>query len=138
MFSSFIFLLLTVPGYYFNLVGYKTNFFLNFILTNIFLSILFLYCCDSFMLLLFILELFSVYYYFFFINVHVENKKFCILQYKNLLLFFLWNAFLTTIVYGLGLFFLVVSCGTLNFYELSLINNAGLEFSLVLILVSFF
>ena len=71
---------------------------------------------------LFIMELYATIYYFFFLNVNIK-KQINLINFKNLLLFYLWNSFITTFIYILGCFFIIQTCGSLDFQEINNFNN---------------
>ena len=84
---------------------------------------------------LFIIELFTILYYFYFLNNYNTTNQ-SLLKYKNSLLFFLWNSFLTTLFFNLMLFFVLKSKGTTDFDEL---NTLSVNYWVVtLLLISIF
>jgi hypothetical protein len=93
----------------------------NFLLFNIcFFLILFNYINLMITFFLYV-EVYAVIFYFFFI-VYDKKKNINILEYKNMLLLYLFNNFFSTISFLLGIHYLVFYYGTLNFTELSYIN----------------
>lgn len=90
---------------------------------------------SSLISLLFLLELLTVLYYFYFLNNH-NNTKLTILQYKNSLLLFLWNSFLTTTFFSLLMLYCLLKWGSTGLYELNLYNNSLVFIILLLISIS--
>ena len=136
--SFCLLLLLLVAYWYFINTGAQINIFLCFIIQNLNLFLFFLLFCNSFLIYLFILEIFAVSYYFFFLNFSNKLTKYSINQYKNFLLFYLWNSFITTMLYGIGIFYLCFFVGTLDFYEIYMLFNQKLNLGITLILISLF
>lgn len=110
---------------------YKLNIIIlvNFILYG---CIYILNYLDSLLELLFFLELVGVLYYFYFLN-NYNLTKLTSLYYKNSLLFFLWNSFLTTVFFNLLLWYSLRYTGVISFTELNIINN-DIIFALFLII----
>jgi hypothetical protein len=95
---------------------------LSFLLFNVSFFINFFFFINTFVLFFIYIELYSILFYFFFLN---DNKKQSLnfLQYKNMLLLYLFNNFFSTILFLIGLNFLVEIYGTVNFTELSYFDN---------------
>lgn len=93
---------------------------------NLFLQvIIFVFYCftviDNFLTLFFLLEIIAICYYFFLLS-SADDKTFKSLnQFKNLLVLYLWNSFLTSIVFVVFLTLLINNYNTLNFYEIALL-----------------
>lgn len=92
---------------------------------------------NSFLLLFFFLELLSVYYYFFFLYVDVSANKISFIKYKNFLLFYLWNSFLTSMLAGASLVFGVYYFGSTEFTTLSLFTPKELFSCIFFFFVAF-
>lgn len=92
---------------------------LTLINTSLYIYTYLFFFVNSLLSLLFVLELLTVLYYFYFLN-NYSNTKLSLLQYKNSLLLFLWNSFLTTAFFNLLLVFSFKNYGTIAFYELNL------------------
>ena len=75
----------------------------------------------SLLSLFFVIELFSVFYFFLFLNSS-RSVPLTFLHYKNSLLFLLWNNFLTTVFLSMSCIFLLRELGTLELSEISLLE----------------
>lgn len=98
----------------------NNHLFSNFSNLNIYIAwitIMFLIYNKNYITLLFILECFSAGYLLFFINLEVNNKLTNLL--KKLVVLMLFNSTILIIFYVLGLIFIIISCGTLDFLELN-------------------
>ncbi len=101
------------------------------------LFIFFLNIISSLLTFLFLMEIFSVLYYFFFLEKLTKNSDLNLINFKNNLLIYLWNCFLTTIIYGISLFFLLKENGTVDLFELYIIKQSK-DLSLLIFFISFF
>ncbi len=121
-FSLFlIYLLNKVLAFVNNYTKINTNFPSNILSLTIGLLFL-LPHIKSFLVLFFFIELYSVIYYFSFLNTYSFSNQ-TLLKYKNGLLLLLWNNFLTTFFLAISCFFLVRFYGTTSFLELNLITT---------------
>lgn len=114
--------------------GKTTKYKLNIIVLVNFI----LYSClyilnymNSLLELLFFLELIGVLYYFYFLN-NYNLTKITNLYYKNSLLFFLWNSFLTTLFFNVLLWYSLKYAGTVSFTELNFVSK-DVTFTLLLV-----
>ncbi len=124
--------LLTLSIFYFSLISNVLDKILSktFSSSSLYLILpsfaIFSFCfllVKSFLTLFFVIELYSVLYYFCFLSSYTFTNQ-TILKYKNGLLFLLWNNFLTSFFLGLGSFFMLRYFGTTDFLELSLITTS--------------
>lgn len=84
--------------------------------------LLFFLWSNSFLYLFFLIEIYGVLYYFTFLtNYQLTNQT--LLKYRNNLLLFLWNNFLTTMFLGVSCFFFFKFFGTTSFSELFLLTR---------------
>ncbi len=97
----------------------------NFHLIIILSIVIFIYLLctiTNLLYFLFLIELIGTIYYFFFIENMSKVTNINLVKYKNLLLLYLWNSLLTTLLYGFSCLFIVNTLGTLNFLELNNLN----------------
>lgn len=87
---------------------------------------------QDFFIFFFFIEIYGVMYFFFFLTSY-NLTNFTVLKYKNSILLLLWNNFLTTIFLSFSCFLLLKNCGTTNFTELLILNNANQILNLFLI-----
>ena len=92
--------------------------FLNF---NLIIFLLIASKINNYLSFFLFMEIYSIFFYFFFLHSNSNNIK-NFLQFKNNLLFYLFNNFLTTIFFLVGLAGLIDSFGLLNFNELKYIT----------------
>lgn len=83
------------------------------------------------------IELYAILFYFFFLNVNFNSKNLYLIQYKNSLLMYLFNNFLTSMLYLFGLTYIISLFGTLNFIELGFISNTTISWQTYLLILSF-
>lgn len=88
--------------------------FLNF---NLIIFLLVASKINNYLSFFLFMEIYSIFFYFFFLHSNSTNIK-NFLQFKNNLLLYLFNNFLTTIFFLVGLAGLIDSFGVLNFSEL--------------------
>ena len=93
--------------------------FLNFSIIN-FCTIFFF--INNYIIFYLFIELYAIIFYFFFLNINFNFKQIYLIQYKNSLLLYLVNNFLTSILYLIGLNYIINFYGTVNFYELNFFN----------------
>jgi hypothetical protein len=117
-------------GRYFN--NYIT--FLNF---NIIIFLFLFFFINNYVLFYLFIELYAIIFYFFFLNINFNFKQLSLLNYKNSLLLYLFNNFLTSVLYLIGLSYIVSNWGTINFYELNFFSYLSLDWSLYLLIFSF-
>jgi hypothetical protein len=60
-----------------------------------------------------------------------------LINYKNSLLLYLFNNFLTSILYLVGLNFIITYFGTVNFIELNFFNNVVINWEIYFLIFSF-
>ena len=116
-----------------NLYLYNNLMFLNI---NIILSIFLILHINSITVFFILIELYSILFYFFFLNVN-KVTNISILKLKNTLLLYLFNNFFTTILFLLGINFIVEIYGSVNFYELLSLNSNQISIKLYLIVIAF-
>ena len=115
---SFVFIYIFITKYinkYFD----KYITFLNFSIIS-FCTIFFF--INSYIIFYLFIELYAIIFYFFFLNINFNFKQIYLIQYKNSLLLYLVNNFLTSILYLIGLNYIINYYGTVNFYELNFFN----------------
>jgi hypothetical protein len=95
---------------------------INFLLFNIITFLLLFYYINNYIIFFLFIELYSILFYFFFIT-HNQSKNINILQYKNMLLLYLFNNFFSTILYLIGMYYIIYLYGTLNFTELNYLSK---------------
>lgn len=103
-----------------------TNPFIAFICFSVFFFVMFLPLVRSYILLFFFLEVVSVYYYFFFLFMDLQRSHITFIKYKNFIVYYLWNSFLTSIFAGLSLGWCLVAFGSTNFDFLNSFSGADL------------
>lgn len=108
--------------------------FLNFNIT-IFLFLFFF--INNFILFYLFIELYAIIFYFFFLNINFNFKQLSLINYKNSLLLYLFNNFLTSVTYLIGLSYVISNWGTVNFYELNFFNYFKPDWTLYLLIFSF-
>jgi hypothetical protein len=116
----FIFFYLLMRFFFF---AYKfspaTNPFIVFSCFSLFFFLILLTIVRSFMVLFFFLEVVSVYYYFFFLCIDVRQHQLSFIKYKNFIVYYLWNSFLTSICAGISLGICIYCFGSSNFLFLN-------------------
>ena len=130
---SFLFIYIFITKYinkYFD----KYITFLNFSIIN-FCTILFF--INNYIIFYLFIELYAIIFYFFFLNINFNFKQIYLIQYKNSLLLYLVNNFLTSILYLIGLNYIINFYGTVNFYELNFFNLLNINWTLYFLIFSF-
>ena len=123
-FIVFLFLQISLMIIY--ILKHYKNLLINFKFLNLILQIIiFVFFSfafiDNFLSLFFLLEILAVCYYFFFLS-SINNKIIKnVNEFKNLLIFYLWNSFWTSILFSLFLLTLIYNFGTLNFNAVKLL-----------------
>lgn len=84
-----------------------------------------------------LMELYSIIFYFFFLNNVPKNSILTLLQYKNMLLLYLLNNFFISILCLIGINAVIELFGTTNFLELSLLNNGIYSWKIYFLIVGF-
>lgn len=113
------FFIYSIVVYLLSFIFLLTNIFIIFLINSLFLFLFLFIFCNSYLSYLFFIEIFSVYYFFFFLDLYNKNSLQNIFKYKNFILYFLWNSYLTTLFFGLGLVGILYEIGSLDFYFLS-------------------
>lgn len=108
--------------------------FLNF---NIFFFLFFILFINSLVIFFLFIELYSILFYFFFLNTNRNNLNLNLLKLKNSLLLYLINNFFTTILFLLGINYVVELYGSTNFIELLYLNNTVSSWKIYLIIFAF-
>lgn len=119
---------------FFNRFGKNYIFLLNFALLTFFPLFFFV---NNYVIFYLFIELYSILFYFFFLNVNFNSKGFYLIQYKNSLLMYLFNNFLTSMLYLFGLIYIISAYGTINFVELKFFTNLNVNWQSYLLIVSF-
>jgi len=130
---SFLFIYIFITKYinkYFD----KYITFLNFSIIN-FCTIFFF--INNYIIFYLFIELYAIIFYFFFLNINFNFKQIYLIQYKNSLLLYLVNNFLTSILYLIGLNYIINFYGTVNFYELNFFNLLNINWTLYFLIFSF-
>lgn len=105
----------------------------SFIMFNINCLLIIFFFIKNFIIFFLFIELYSIIFYFFFIN---KNNNINLLQYKNMILFYLFNNFFSTIMFLLGIYFIVFYYGSLNFLELNYLKKTP-HIEIYLVILSF-
>ena len=113
------------------------NNYINFLTFNIIIFFMYFFFVNNFIIFYLFIELYAILFYFFFLNVNFNSKQLYLLQYKNSILLYLFNNFLTSILYLLGVSYIIYFNGTLNFYELTFFNNFHIKWYIYFIIISF-
>ena len=130
---SFVFIYIFITKYinkYFD----KYITFLNFSIIS-FCTIFFF--INNYIIFYLFIELYAIIFYFFFLNINFNFKQIYLIQYKNSLLLYLVNNFLTSILYLIGLNYIINYYGTVNFYELNFFNFLSIDWTLYFLIFSF-
>ena len=93
----------------------------SFLLFNICFFLIFFNYINSLLIFFLYIEIYSIIFYFFFI-IYNKEKNINLLQYKNMLLLYLFNNFFSTILFLMGMYFIIYYYGTLNFTEFKYLN----------------
>lgn len=130
---NFITVICYFSFYYFkNYINFK---YLVLILQTSILIIFSLFLSTNFLILFFILETLSVCYYFLFLYTIPQVNVNFINPFKNILLSYLWNSFLTSICFTIFLVLNLWLYGTLSYkhlYNLWSVDNWVIPFVLIL------
>lgn len=130
---SFIFLYMFINKY---INKYFENYinFLNFLIISFCVIFFFI---NNYVLFYLFIELYAIIFYFFFLNVNFNFKQLYLVQYKNSLLLYLFNNFLTSMLYLFGLSYIINLYGTVNFYELKFFNFFCVSWHVYFLIFSF-
>lgn len=113
------------------------NNYINFLSFNVIIFLFFFFFINNFVSFYLFVELYAILFYFFFLNVNYNSKQLYLVQYKNSILLYLFNNFLTSIIYLIGVSYIIYFKGTLNFHELTFFNHSSVEWYIYFIIVSF-
>lgn len=113
------------------------NNYINFLTFNTIIFLFYFFFVNNFIIFYLFIELYAILFYFFFLNVNYNSKQLYLIQYKNSILLYLFNNFLTSIIYLIGISYIIHFKGTLNFGELTFFNNVSIEWQNYLIILSF-
>lgn len=113
------------------------NNYINFLTFNTIIFLFYFFFVNNFIIFYLFIELYAILFYFFFLNVNYNSKQLYLIQYKNSILLYLFNNFLTSIIYLIGISYIIYLKGTLNFLELTFFNNVSIEWQIYLIILSF-
>lgn len=132
-FISFFIIFLIINKY---ITSYIQNYigFLNF---NILMFFSFFFYINNYITLYIIIELYAILFYFFFLNIDFNFKQLYLIQYKNSLLLYLFNNFLTSILFLFGINSIISSYGSVNFIELNFFFIVDISWHLYFIIISF-
>lgn len=123
-----IFFSLTILFIFINL--FINRFFKNYLYLlnfNLVLFFILFFFVNNFVIFYLFIELYAILFYFFFLNVNFNFKNLYLIQYKNSLLLYLFNNFLTSMLYLFGLSFIISLYGTINFQELTFFNYTNIS-----------
>lgn len=84
-----------------------------------------------------LMELYSILFYFFFLNNVPKSSTLTLLQYKNMLILYLLNNFFISILCLIGINSIIEIFGTTNFVELSLLNTTSYSWKIYFIIIGF-
>jgi len=127
--SRFIFIFLFLYVVYCSIIQYflvfkkNINYFNIFVTNSLFLFIFIFLFTKTYLTYLFFIELFSIYYYFFFLNIFTKLYIHNLYKYKSFILYYIWNSYLTTLFFGIGVLGLSYYFGSLDFYFLSFFKS---------------
>lgn len=111
---------------------HKVSNYIYLIIPSFSIFIFMSFLINSFLVLFFFIEIYSVLYYFcFLINYNFTNQT--ILKYKNGLLLLLWNNFLTSVFLIFSCFLFLKFNGTTCFIDLNYVSFSALPVYLYLI-----
>lgn len=131
---SFVIIYILINKYinkYFD--NYST--FLNF---NVIIFSSLFFFINNYVLFYLFIELYAIVFYFFFLNINFNFKQCLLIQYKNSLLLYLFNNFITSILYLIGLSYIIAYFGTINFSELSFFNySSSMSWGVYFLIISF-
>jgi hypothetical protein len=133
IFFSFIIIYLIINRY---INKYIEN-YINFLNFNIIIFFNFLFFVNNYITFYILIELYAIIFYFFFLNINFNFKQLYLIQYKNSLLLYLFNNFLTSILYLIGVNYIIVFYGTVNFTELSFFNQFEGKWQIYFLILSF-
>lgn len=108
-----------------------------FLILNIIIFFSLFFFVNNFITFYLYIELYSILFYFFFLNINFNFKNLYFVQYKNSLLLYLFNNFLTSMLYLFGISFIISNLGTLNFNELKFFTNINVSWQLYILILSF-
>jgi hypothetical protein len=130
---SFIIIYLIINKY---ISMYFEN-YINFLNFNIIAFFFFFFFINNYVTFYLFIELYAILFYFFFLNINFNFKQLYLINYKNSLLLYLFNNFLTSILYLIGLNFVISYFGTVNFQELLFFNVINVSWELYFLVFSF-
>lgn len=133
IFFSFIIIYLIINRY----INIYFENYINFLNFNIISFFIFFFFINNYITFYLFIELYAIVFYFFFLNINFNFKQLYLIQYKNSLLLYLFNNFLTGMLYLFGLNYIINYYGTVNFYELNFFNFLNTTWSLYFIILSF-
>lgn len=130
---AYIFVYLLLSKIFKSYINYNVM-FINF---NIVFFLFFLTFINSIVVFFLFIEFYSIIFYFFFLNHLKTTHNTTLLQFKNMLLLYLINNFFVTILFLLGLTFVLEQFGTTNFLELSYLHATTTSKTPYLLIISF-
>lgn len=133
--NNFIISLLLIFIIVFNIFQRYISLNLYMLMFNIITFIMLFNFVNNFVIFFLFIELYSIIFYFFFLYKQ-EVKSINLLQYKNMLLLYLFNNFFSSIMYLFGMYYIVYYYGTLNFVELTYLQKSS-HWEIYFIIVSF-
>lgn len=131
---SLIFLYLIITKLIANFINSNIH-FISFNVSILLMFFLFIKTIVAFFLLI---ELYSIIFYFFYLNSIPQNKSITLLQFKNMLILYLINNFIITLFFLIGLNSIIESFGTVNFLELSYLNGVSYNWTTYFLILSVF
>lgn len=133
IFFSFFIIFLILNKY---IASYIQN-YLNFLNFNILMFFIIFFFIKNYVTLYIIIELYAILFYFFFLNIDFNSKQLYLIQYKNSLLLYLFNNFLTSILFLFGINFIISFYGSINFNELNFFSLIKPDWHLYFIVLAF-
>lgn len=133
VFISFFIIFLIINKY---INSYIQN-YLNFLNFNILMFFIIFFFIKNYVILYIIVELYAILFYFFFLNINFNFKQLYLIQYKNSLLLYLFNNFLTSILFLFGINSIISCYGSINFIELNFFSLIKPNWHLYFIIVAF-
>ena len=112
----------------------KSN--VSFINFNLIIFMSLFYFVNNFITFYLFIELYSIFFFFFFLNNNLK-RNLTFLEQKNALLLYLFNNFLSSLLYLIGLYYVINIYGTVNILELNYISNRS-NWQIYFLIISFF
>lgn len=103
----------------------------------LFIGLMHFHYVDNFLYFIFLVEVISIIYYFFFLS-NISKVTGALIRYRNLLSNYIWSSYLILMFSALFIYILTIAVGTLNFLELKSFLTENNNVAWQLLLVSIF